>query len=131
MSKEMLEKGLQNRTEVLGEKYVTTSFHGADDFNRDFQEFMTAYCWGECWSRDGLERKQRSLLNLGMLAALGKGEEFETHFRAAFGNGMTLAEMKDVMIQIAVYCGVPAGVDAQRRATKVLKQMQEDGIDVA
>ena len=98
----------------------------ADDFDREFQELVTEYCWGASWGRGVLSRKQRSLNNLCMLSALNRPAEFKLHFRAALGNGCTLYELKDTLLQIAVYCGVPAGVGAFRLAREVL---DEDGID--
>lgn len=127
MSKEMFETGRKIRTEVLGEERVKKVLDGADAFNRDFQQLLTEYCWGVCWSRSGLTRKQRSLLNLGMLAALNRAAEFELHFRSAFNTGVTLDELQDTCIQIAVYCGIPAGVEAFRIANKVIKEMKESG----
>ncbi len=122
MSKETFEKGRTIRTEVLGRERVAKALDQADSFNRDFQELLTEYCWGACWGRNGLTRQQRSLLNLGMLAALNRPHEFELHFRAAIGNGLTRAELQDTLIQIAIYCGVPAGVEAHRIAGKVLAE---------
>lgn len=122
MSKEMFELGRKIRTEVLGKERVEKVLDKADDFNRDFQLFMTEYCWGAGWGRNGLDRRQRSLLNLGMLAALNRGPEFELHFRAALGNGLTTEELKDALIQISIYCGIPAGVEAHRIANKVLAE---------
>ncbi len=122
MSSEMFELGRKIRTEVLGEERVKKALDEADDFNRDFQEFITEYCWGDGWGRSGLNRKQRSLLNLGMLAALNRGPEFKLHFRAALKNGLTTDELKDTLIQIAIYCGVPAGVEAHRLASEVLAE---------
>ena len=122
MSKETFERGRKIRTEVLGAERVAKTLDRADAFNRDFQEILTEYCWGACWGRDGLSRKQRSLLNLGMLAALNRPHEFELHFRAAIGNGLSRAELQDALIQIAIYCGVPAGVEAHRIASKVLAE---------
>ncbi len=122
MSKEMFELGRKIRTEVLGKERVEKVLDKADDFSRDFQLFMTEYCWGAGWGRNGLDRRQRSLLNLGMLAALNRGPEFELHFRAALGNGLTIEELKDALIQISIYCGIPAGVEAHRIASKVLAE---------
>lgn len=127
MSTELFDVGRKIRTEVLGEERVTKALDQADDFNRDFQQLVTEYCWGFCWDRDGLSRKQRSLLNLGMLAALNRGPEFELHFRGAFKNGLTLDELQDTLIQIAIYCGIPAGVEAFKIANKVLKEMRAAG----
>ena len=127
MSSERYETGLKIRKEVLGEEYVEAALSGADSFNRDFQEIVTEYCWGGAWGRGVLSRKQRSLNNLCILSALNRPHEFKTHFRAALGNGCTLDELKETLIQVAVYCGIPAGVDAFRNAREVLK---EEGVSV-
>ncbi len=119
MSSQVFETGRKIRTEVLGEERVSKVLDQADDFNRDFQHFITEYCWGAGWGRSALSRKQRSLLNLGMLAALNRGPEFELHFRGALKNGLTLDELQDALIQIAIYCGVPAGVEVFKIANKV------------
>jgi len=124
MSEKLFEAGRKIRTDVLGEKRVNKALDMADDFNRDFQHLVTEYCWGFCWSREGLSRQQRSLLNLGMLAALNRGPEFELHFRGAIKNGLTLDELQDALIQIAIYCGIPAGVEAFKIANKVRQEMK-------
>jgi 4-carboxymuconolactone decarboxylase len=123
MSADVFETGRKIRTEVLGEERVSKVLDQADEFNRDFQHFVTEYCWGAGWGRSALDRKQRSLLNLGMLAALNRGPEFELHFRGALKNGLTLTELEDALIQIAIYCGIPAGVEAFKIANKVRKDM--------
>lgn len=123
MSSQVFETGRKIRTEVLGEERVSKVLDEADDFNRDFQHFVTEYCWGAGWGRSALDRKQRSLLNLGMLAALNRGPEFELHFRGALRNGLTLDELQDALIQIAIYCGIPAGVEAFKIANKVRKEL--------
>lgn len=123
MDREKFEKGLAIRKEVLGEEWVENSMNNLDDFTRDFQEdFITATCWGGVWGREGLSRKQRSLLNLGMLAALGRMHEFEGHVRGALNNGITRVELREALMQIAVYCGAPAGIEAFRAARKVLAE---------
>ncbi len=124
MPSEMFEKGLKIRTEVLGEEYVNRALKGANEFNQDFQEFMTEYCWGAVWGRPGLNRKQRSLNNLCMLAALNRPAEFETHFRGAFTNGCSVEEVKETLMQIAIYCGVPAAVEAFRIGRRVMDEME-------
>ena len=129
MDQDLYDKGLAIRKDVLGEDYVRRAVEGADDFNRPFQDFLVEYCWGACWSRDGLDRKQRSLLNVGMLAALGRTQELELHFRGALRNGLSREELRDALIQVAVYCGVPAGVEAFRVARKVLAQEPGGGDD--
>jgi len=126
MPSERYDTGLRIRKEVLGEEHVERAMARADDFNREFQELVTEYCWGASWGGGGLSRKQRSLNNLCMLSALNRPAEFKLHFRAALGNGCTLDELKDTLLQIAIYCGIPAGVGAFRLAREVL---DEDGID--
>ena len=126
MASDQYEAGLKERTEVLGPEYVERAVTGADNFNRDFQQIVTEYCWGGTWGRGVLERKNRSVLNLGMLAALGKSHEFKLHFRGAINNGLTLEELREVLIQIAVYCGIPVGVEAFRNAREVLEDMNID-----
>ena len=126
MVSDQYEAGLKERTEVLGPEYVERAVAGADNFNRDFQQIVTEYCWGGTWGRGVLERKNRSVLNLGMLAALGKSHEFKLHFRGAINNGLTLEELREVLIQIAVYCGIPVGVEAFRNAREVLEDMNID-----
>jgi 4-carboxymuconolactone decarboxylase len=126
MDKARFEQGLAVRKAVLGEDYVTRSLAQADDFNRNFQELVTEYCWGTCWGDPTLDRKQRSLLNLGMIAALNRMHEFELHFRGAIQNGLTRDELKAILMQIAVYCGIPAGVECFRIARKVFAEMDAD-----
>jgi 4-carboxymuconolactone decarboxylase len=127
MPTEMFKTGRKIRSEVLGEKRVQQVLDKADDFNRDFQHLVTEYCWGFCWGRKALSRKQRSLLNMGMLAALNRAPEFELHFRGAIKNGLTMDELQDALIQIAVYCGIPAGVESFKTANKVLNELKASG----
>ncbi len=127
MSTERYEIGLKARKRVLGDEYVDRALSGADDFNREFQEFLTEQCWGTVWGKTVLSDKQRSLNNLCMLAALNRPQEFKLHFRGAIRNGCTLDELKDTLLQIAVYCGAPAAVEGFRLARAVL---DEDGIAV-
>ena len=122
MDKARFEAGLKQRKAVVGEEFVEHAFNTADDFNREFQELVTEYCFGVCWSDETLSRKQRSLLNLGMLAALGRSHEFEIHFKGALRNGCTREELKAALMQIAVYCGIPAGVESFRIARRVLAE---------
>ncbi len=127
MASERYETGLRIRKEVLGEEHVERALAGADDFNRDFQHMVTEYCWGGTWGRGVLSRKQRSLNNLCMLSALNRGHEFKTHVRAALGNGCSLDEIRETLLQVAVYCGVPAGVEAFRLARAVF---EEQGVEI-
>lgn len=120
------DQGLKIRREVLGDKYVAAAIDGADEFNRDFQSFVTRYCWGESWVDDALSRPQRSLHVLCMTAALNRPQEFKLHFAGALTNGCTLAQLRATLLQIAVYCGIPAGVEAFRLAREVLR---ERGVD--
>lgn len=126
MSKERFDKGLAARKAVLGTEYVERSLHAADDFNREFQELVTEYCWGTTWGEDALDFRQRSLLNLGMIAALNRMTEWELHFRGAIKNGWSPEELKHVLIQIAVYCGIPTGVECFRIARKVLAELEAE-----
>ncbi len=118
MDKDLREHGMAVRRAVLGDDYVDRALAGADDFSRPFQDVVGEYCWGLCWTDGSLDRKQRSLLNLGMTAALGRMHEFEIHFKGAMRNGLTDDELRAALIQIAVYCGIPAGVEAFRTARK-------------
>ena len=120
MDKKLMDAGLKVRREVLGAEYVDRNMKNADDFNKPFQEIVSEYCWGLCWTDETLSRRERSILNLGMIAALGKMHEFELHFRAALGNGLSKDELRAVLTQIAVYCGIPVGVDCFRTAKQVL-----------
>lgn len=123
MSEELFETGLAIRREVLGTEYVDASLAAADDFTRDFQRLVTEYCWGASWGRSALSRRDRSLLNLVMLGALGRADEFKLHLRGALTNGCTREEIKDALIQLTVYAGVPAGVEAFRHARAVLAEV--------
>ena len=120
MDKDTYDRGLTMRRKVLGAEYVDRAINSADDFNRDFQRIVTQYCWGETWGDDTLTPRERSILNLGMIASLGKMEEFQTHVRGALTNGLTPNEIRAVLTQIAIYCGIPVGVDCFRLAKAVL-----------
>ncbi|WP_119422842.1 carboxymuconolactone decarboxylase family protein [Desertibaculum subflavum] len=121
--------GLRVRKEVLGAEYVEAALSKTTAFDKDFQDIVTEYCWGGTWGKGVLTKQQRSLLNLGMIAALGRMHEWELHFRAALvKNKVPLEELREILIQIAVYCGIPAGVECFRIAKRVL---QEEGIDAS
>ncbi len=126
MDKERFDRGLVQRKAVLGAEYVEKALAQADDFNREFQELVTEFAWGLCWGDDTLDRRQRSMLNLGMLAALGRMHEFELHFRGAITNGLSRKELKAILTQITAYCGVPAGVECFRIAGKVLAEVDAE-----
>jgi 4-carboxymuconolactone decarboxylase len=123
MNQDLFDRGLELRREVLGAEYVDASIANADDFNRPMQELVTQFAWGEIWSRPGLDRRTRSLLNLAMITALNRPHELELHVRGAANNGVTVDEMREVFLQTAVYCGMPAALDSFRTARKVLKEM--------
>jgi 4-carboxymuconolactone decarboxylase len=123
MNKELFEKGLAVRRAVVGETYVEASLKGADDFSMPMQELVTEFCWGEVWSHPGLQRRDRSILNLGMIAALNKPDELAIHVRGAINNGVTKEEIKECLLQVAVYCGMPAGLSSFKIARQVFKDM--------
>ena len=127
MSKEVFERGLEIRKSVLGKEFVEKSLASADDFNRPMQELVTEYCWGAVWGREGLPKKTRSMLNLGMLCALNRPHELRMHLKGALRNGVTREEIREVLLQVAIYCGVPAGVDAFRTAKEVLAEVDAAG----
>jgi 4-carboxymuconolactone decarboxylase len=124
MTESLFDKGLKVRREVLGAEYVDKSIASADDFNRPMQELTTEWCWGNIWNRPGLDRKTRSLLNLAMISALNRPHELKLHVAGALRNGVTKDEIKEVFLQVAVYCGVPAGIDSFRIAREVFKEME-------
>jgi len=123
VDKETFDKGLGIRRAVLGSEYVDKSIAAADDFTRPLQEIVTQYCWGEVWGRPGLDRKTRSFLNLAMLSALNRPHEVKLHVRGALNNGVTKEEIREVFLQVAIYCGVPAAMDSFRIAREVFQEM--------
>jgi len=124
MDNDLQKAGETVRRTVLGDDYVDRAIGNADDFSRPFQEILNEYCWGTCWTDEALDLKQRSLLNLGMLAALGRMHEFGVHFRGAMRNGLSDDELRAALIQISVYCGIPAGVESFRVARSVRDEMK-------
>jgi 4-carboxymuconolactone decarboxylase len=124
MTKELFEAGLKVRREVLGAEYVDASIAQADDFSRPLQELVTEYCWGAVWTRPGLSRKTRSLINLAMLTALNRPHEVGLHLRGALNNGCSKEEIMEVLLQTAIYCGVPAAMDSFRLARKFFGESQ-------
>ena len=124
MNKELFEIGLQIRRDVLGAEYVDKSISQADDFNRPLQELVTEYCWGAVWSRPGISRKMRSLINLAMLTALNRPHEVKLHLEAALNNDCSKEEIMEVLLQTAIYCGVPAAVDSFRLAREVFSEIE-------
>ena len=124
MNQELFDKGLKVRREVLGAEHVDRSLREADDFTREMQELVTQYCWGDIWNRPGLDRRTRSFLNLAMITALNRPHELKLHVRGALHNGLTRDEIKEVFLQAAIYCGVPAALDSFRVAREVFKEME-------
>ncbi|AVO45400.1 4-carboxymuconolactone decarboxylase [Phreatobacter cathodiphilus] len=121
--KDRFEKGLAVRRAVLGDAHVDRSLAARDGFSGEFQDFITRYAWGEIWTRPGLERKTRSFLVLAICASLGRWEEFRLHCRASFSNGVTTDDIKEVILQIAVYAGVPAANTAMKEAKEVFAEL--------
>jgi 4-carboxymuconolactone decarboxylase len=125
------EEGLRARSEVLGAEHVKRSLESASEFSRPIQELVTEYCWGAIWSRPGLARRDRSLINLGMLTALGRSHELGVHARGAVVNGCTKREIQEVLLQATIYCGVPAGMEAFRVVESAIEALEHDGATVA
>ena len=125
MDKETYEKGLEIRRATLGDEYVDKALANADDFGRDYQELVTTYCWGEIWGREGLDRKTRSTINIAMIASLNRQHELAAHIRGAINNGLTPDDIKEILLQVGIYAGVPAMVDSFRVARTVLGEMNE------
>ncbi|MFW2173659.1 4-carboxymuconolactone decarboxylase [Acinetobacter guillouiae] len=121
------QQGLQVRTEVLGEKHVVRSLENLNDFNQDFQNFISRFAWGEVWSREGLPRHTRSLVTIAILLALGREDELRMHLRACFNNGVTKDELKELILHSALYAGLPAANAAMHMAEDVFKEL---GIEV-
>lgn len=124
MDKQRFETGLEIRKSVLGREFVEKSFANADDFNREQQELVTEYCWGAVWGREGLEKKTRSLLNIAMLSTLNRPHELKVHVKGAMRNGATKTEIREVLLQVAIYAGVPAAVDSFRVAKEALAELE-------
>jgi 4-carboxymuconolactone decarboxylase len=122
MNQDLFDQGLNTRRAVLGAEYVDAVIANADDFNRPLQELVTQYCWGDVWSRPGLDLRTRSMLNLAMLTALNRPHELKLHVKGALNNGVTKEEIREVLLQTAIYCGVPAAADSFRNAREVFKE---------
>lgn len=128
MNDELFERGLKIRKEVLGAEFVEKSIASADEFNMPMQRLTTEYCWGAVWGReDGLPKKTRSMLNLAMLCALNRPHELKMHLGGAIRNGVTRDEIREVLLQVAIYCGIPAGVDAFRVARETFAELDKAG----
>ena len=126
MNDELFEKGLEIRKSVLGAEFEEKSIAAADDFNMPMQRLTTEYCWGACWGREeGLPKKTRSMLNIAMLAVLNRPHEFKMHVRGAIRNGVSKDEIREILLQVAIYGGIPAGVDSFRNAKEALAEMEK------
>lgn len=126
MSEELFETGLTTRREVLGAEYVDQSLARASDFAKPMQEFVTEHCWGAVWARPGLDRRSRSILNLGMLTALGRLHELGVHIRGALRNGLTRDEIREALMQAGIYCGMPAALEAFRVADRIFAELDAE-----
>ena len=124
VDKELMERGLEVRKAVLGEEYVAASMKRMDDFNGPLQQLVVEYCWGAIWTRPGLDRKTRSLINLAMLTTLNSGHDFKLHVQGALNNGVSQNEIMETLLQATVYAGVPAGVEAFRLAREVFDSVK-------
>jgi 4-carboxymuconolactone decarboxylase len=125
MSRETFEKGLEIRKAVLGKEYVENSLKNADDFSLPMQELSTEYCWGHVWGREGLSRKHRSMINLAMISALNRPHELKLHVKGALVNGVTREEIREILLQVAIYCGIPAGIDSFRLAKEAFAELDQ------
>ena len=122
--KERFDGGMKIRREVLGTDYVDRAMAAADDFMMAMQDLTTCYCWGDIWSRPGLDRRTRSMLNLAMIAALNRPHELKAHVKGALTNGVTKDEIKEILLQVGVYCGIPSGIDAFRNAREAFNEVE-------
>ncbi|HEX8427004.1 4-carboxymuconolactone decarboxylase [Hymenobacter sp.] len=125
-SEETYEAGMTVRRQVLGDAHVDKATDNINEFNSDFQEFITRYAWGEVWTRPDLARRERSLITLAMLIALNREDEFRMHVKAALNNGVTVAEIKEVLLQSGIYCGLPAANSAYHAAERVFTELNID-----
>ena len=131
MNQELFDQGLATRRAVLGDAYVDASLATATDFSMDMQELVTQYCWGDVWNRPGLERIHRSMINLSMLTALNRSHELGAHVRGALNNGVTRDQIKEILLQTAIYCGVPAALESVRVANAVFSVMDAETAEAA
>jgi 4-carboxymuconolactone decarboxylase len=125
MSREKFEKGLEIRKAVLGKEYVENSLKNADDFSLPMQELSTEYCWGHVWGREGLSRRDRSMINLAMISALNRPHELKLHVKGALTNGVSREEIREILLQVAIYCGIPAGIDSFRLAKEAFAELEK------
>jgi 4-carboxymuconolactone decarboxylase len=123
VGQDRFDEGMKLRKQVLGADYVERSLAGADEFSLAMQELSTEYCWGYVWTRPGLALRDRSLINIAMISALNRPHELKLHVKAALNNGVTREEIREVLLQVAVYCGVPAGIDSTRIAREAFAEV--------
>ncbi|HET7401386.1 MAG TPA: carboxymuconolactone decarboxylase family protein [Usitatibacter sp.] len=122
MQGELFERGLEIRKSVLGAEHVERQLAAADEFTRPLQELVTEYCWGAVWGREGLDRRARSMINLAMISALNRPQELKAHVKGALRNGVTRDEIREVLLQVGIYCGIPAAMDSFRVAREALAE---------
>lgn len=122
VNEELFDRGLKIRKEVVGEEYVDRAFEAAGNYGRQFQELLTSYCWGAAWGGDALTRRERSLINIGIIGTLGRNNELRLHLKGALRNGVTPEEIRDAIIQLTVYAGVPLGLEAMKLAQEVVAE---------
>ena len=125
MTSEMFEKGIAKRRKVLGDEYVDKALASADEFGADLQKLITEYAWGEVWNKESLNDKERSMINLGMIAALNRPHELKLHIKGALNNGLTKDQIRDIFLQVTVYCGAPAGIDSMRLAREAFAEIDK------
>jgi len=123
MNNELYEKGLKTRRKVVGDAYVDAALKNADEFSKPMQDLVTQYCWGDVWNRPGIDHKTRSIINLAMISALNRTDELRAHVRGAINNGISKDEISEIFLQVAVYCGMPAGLTSFKTAKEVFKEM--------
>ena len=124
MNDELFKQGLEIRKSVLGAEFVEKSIAASDEFNMPMQKLVTEYCWGAVWGREELPKKTRSMLNIAMLAVLNRPNEFKLHIRGAIRNGVSKEEIREILLQVAIYAGVPAGIDSFRNAKDALAELE-------
>ena len=127
MDQDLYDKGMKIRREVLGDAYVDRALSKSGPFNDPLQELVTTYCWGWCWGREGLEKRDRSLINLAMIAVLNRHNELKIHIRGALNNGLSREEIREVLLQVGIYGGIPAAVDSFRIANEAFAEIEAEG----
>ena len=127
MDQDLYDKGMKIRREVLGDAYVDRALAKSGEFNDPLQELVTTYCWGWCWGREGLEKRDRSLINLAMIAVLNRHNELKAHIRGALNNGLSKEQIREVLLQVGIYGGIPAAVDSFRIANEAFAEIEAEG----